>query len=109
LRDLDFISGDFFDMDLPVEKRYLLRYFTTPHQKLYLRYCMVFGDAKLFMEHTGVRRSKRWLFAVKALLKGVQEAHRLAKFNFDFELLTAIESGENVQYKPVWKKKETNA
>jgi hypothetical protein len=59
MRDLDFISGRFLDMDVPKDKRYMLRYFRNPLQRAFLRYFLVFGSARNFTDHTGHYCSER--------------------------------------------------
>lgn len=58
MKDLDFISGRFFDLEIPKEKRYLLKYFTGNLQVAFLRYYLVFGTRKNFTDHTGHRCAK---------------------------------------------------
>ena len=53
MKDLELISGDFFDLEIPKEKKFLLIYFKTPLQVAFLRYFLVFGKSRNFTNHTG--------------------------------------------------------
>jgi hypothetical protein len=53
MRDLDFISAKFIDLDIPKERRFLLKYFRGELHKSFLKYYMVFGTHKNFSDHTG--------------------------------------------------------
>lgn len=54
MRDLDFVSGRFFDYEIPRDKRFLLKYFKHPVQQAFLRYVMLFGGYTNFVDHTGL-------------------------------------------------------
>lgn len=91
---MHFIAGDFLDECLPKDKQYLYRYFRTNLQKQFVRYMQVFDNSRFFAEHTGqvCQRRNRQLLGVK--LRKVEEAHRNAKLNMDFDLLEKIEKGK---------------
>lgn len=55
MKDLEFISGEFFHYQIPKEKRYLKKYFTGKLQTSFLRYMLVFDTRKNFTNHTGCR------------------------------------------------------
>lgn len=96
-RDLDFISGRFFDCEIPQEKLYLLRYFKSDMQKAFLRYMMVFEDWDQFREHTGHYCSKRMLYKLWTRYQRIIQAHEEVKglLTVDaMELLSRIESGK---------------
>lgn len=92
--DLHFISGEYFEAILPKEKAYLQRYFATDVQRAFLRYVHVFGEWKLFIEHTGHYCSKRMLQVLHQKLCRLEAAHKAAKDAMDFDTLQLIESGK---------------
>ena len=92
--DLIFLSGKFFDVELPKEKRYLLKYFDTPIQKAYLLYVHLFGDSKNFVDHTGLYCGKTYLCNLIKKLEKIQRKHKEAKESMDLEMLVVIETGK---------------
>jgi hypothetical protein len=96
MKDLQFISGEFFDFEIPKEKRYLLKYFTTDLQQTFLRYYMVFGEHRNFVDHTGRRATRRMLFMLQAKYHKLIEAYDAAKRALTeqgMETVLAIENG----------------
>lgn len=89
-----FLAGVFFDVVLPKDRAYLNHYFTTTVQQAFLKYMHVFHDHKLFMEHTGHYCSKRMVQALIVRLRMIEQAHKKAKAEMDFDLLAKIESGK---------------
>lgn len=96
--DLHFISGGYLETILPKEKLYLQRYFAKDMQNAFLRYMHVFGEWKLFIEHTGYYCSKRTLQLLHLKLKKLEAAHKAAKDAMDFDKLELIESGKYRNY-----------
>lgn len=94
MRDLEFLSGKFFETEISKDKQYLLKYFTSPEQVAFLRYYLVFGDCKSFREHTGYPCSNKVLKRLETLFQTLVTAHREAKEKFDIDLLWKIENGE---------------
>lgn len=94
MRDQDFIAGRFFETEIPKDKQYLLKYFSTPQALAFLRYYLVFRDTSSFTAHTGVPATKKWLVRHEALLHKLTQAYKEAKAAFDFDLLWQIESGK---------------
>ena len=94
MSELDFLSGRFFDVELPKEKWYLEKYFKSDIQMQFLLYYYVFGESHRFREHAGIACSKRWLEILEVRYNRLVEAHKKAKENFDLETLTKIESGK---------------
>ena len=60
-KELEFISGSFFDCDIPKNKRYFLKYYTSRIQRQFLKYYITFRSKERFIEHTGMYVKKRWL------------------------------------------------
>lgn len=97
MRDADFLSGKFFDFEIPKDKGYLLKYFTTDIQAAFLRYYFVFGAVKNFTDHTGYYCSRRLLFKMQKHLKRLVKAHDEAKRSLTEEgmrIVHLIESGK---------------
>lgn len=92
-RDLVFLARQWETVELPKEKRYLLRYFETPLQVAFLKYIQVFEDHCNFVDHTGFTCSDRWLIKLSDKLKKLQKLHRDARSNMDMTALAHIESG----------------
>ena len=101
MRDLDFISGKFFDFDIPRDKHYLLKYFTTDMQKAFLRYVMVFGDSgdiRLFKPHTGFYCSERLVFRFLERYRVLTKSYDEAKSSLTEEGLETLQEIESGRY-----------
>jgi len=98
MRDLDFISGDFLDHEVPREKQYLLKYFTTDVQVAFLRYALVFEDTKLFKDHTGHFCSDRLKFRLMARFRQLTQIHNQIKGVFTEQALNDLQLLESGQY-----------
>lgn len=94
MRDYDFLSGDFFEIDIPKDKQYLLKYFKTERHVAFLRYYFVFGDWSCFKAHTGYHASNRFLRIQETRLHSLMNAYKQAKKSLNFDLLWLIESGK---------------
>jgi len=99
LRDLELISGRFFDYELPKEKRYLLHYFKTDLQRAFLRYYLIFGNWKCFKDHTGLSCSPRLLDRFERRYYRITEAHRQAKGVLTEEAMETLHLIETGQYR----------
>jgi len=93
-KDLDLISGDFFDCDIPKSKRYLWKYFTTDIQRQFVRYYLTFGSIERFALHTGHLSRKRWLQYLLYRYRKLESILAAAKAGFDSETVAQIESGK---------------
>ncbi len=93
-RDMQLISGDFTSPDLPPEKRYLIKYFASEIQRAFLSYYIVFGHHELFMDHTGIYCTKRWVRKMRDRFVSVTKAYKKAQKEFDLDALAIIEKGE---------------
>lgn len=98
MRDLAFISGEFFDYEIPRDKQYLLKYFTTDVQVAFLRYALIFEDVKLFKEHTGYFCSDRLKFRFLSRFRQLTKIHNEAKSILTEESLNTIQLIESGQY-----------
>lgn len=91
--ELIFISGTFFDYEIPKSKRYFLKYYTSRIQRQFLRYYLIFRSRERFVEHTGLYARKRWLQLLEARFLKLEREHKIAKEDFDFAKVAEIESG----------------
>lgn len=94
INQLEFVSGNFFDITLPKEKRYLLKYFKTSIEKQFLQYFYIFNNVTYFCLHTGIPCTERWLYKMKQKLLEIEAAHEKSRQVFDIEKLALIESGK---------------
>lgn len=97
MRDLDFISGRFFDFDVPKEKRYLLKYFKNGLQRAFLKYFMVFGEHRNFTDHTGHYCHPRFIVEMEERLHrivGVYDEAKRALSEEGMATVHLIESGK---------------
>jgi len=99
LRDLELISGRFFDYELPKDKRYLLHYFKTNLQRAFLRYYLIFGDWRCFRDHTGYSCSPRLLDRFEKRFHKLSELYNQAKNTFSEESMNVIYLIETGQYR----------
>lgn len=99
MRDLDFISGRFFDCEIPKGKRYLLKYFKTDLKLAFLRYYFVFGNTKNFTDHTGLYCKRRLLFRMEARLKAIVEAYDQAKSSLTEEGMATVQRIETGKFR----------
>lgn len=93
-RDLDFLSREFENSEIPKDKKYLLKYFRKDIQQSFLKYFFIFGDFENFVDHTGIYCQKRWLSILHQKLIDLEAIHSTAKKNIDLDLLKKIESGK---------------
>lgn len=92
--DLAIISGDFFyDSDLPREKKYLYKYFPTKAQRLFVRYFLLFGQTRRFVDHTGCYVTSRYLRKMKNKFRRLEKEYKAAKLVGDIEKIALLESG----------------
>ena len=96
--DLEFLSGNFFEHEIPKDKQYLCKYFATDLQMSFLRYRMVFEDIYLFKDHTGFYCSDRLVFRLIVRYKQLIKIHDEAKANFTEEGLNTLQLIESGQY-----------
>ncbi len=96
MKDLELIAGTFLDYEIPKEKRYLLKYFKTDLQLAFLRYYMVFGEHRNFVDHTGYYATRRMLWMLQARYHALVNAYESAKNSLTeqgMETVLAIENG----------------
>lgn len=98
IHDLIFIGEQWEFFEVPKDKKWMFKYFDTPIQEDYLKYYLLFGNAKNFNNHTGVRCRKHWLAKIEKKRAFLENLHKEAKKSKDMSALAFIESG---QYKIV--------
>lgn len=93
--DLAIIGGDFIDQDLclPKNKQYLNHYFKTDLAQLFVRYYLVAGSIKYFVDHTGIYCQRRNLELLRVKINKLESTLKKARKDFDFEVVAEIESG----------------
>jgi hypothetical protein len=99
ITDLNLISGEFFEYEIPKEKRFLLKYFKTDLQMAFLRYYMLYETPMNFVDHTGHYCSKRMLFIFAARYKHLIKLYEQAKSDLSEESMHLIYLLESGQYK----------
>jgi len=93
MKDVQFLSGEFFDLEIPREKRWLLNYYKTPVQLQFLRYYLVFGNVEYFKDHTGIDVNPKYIRRLEAKYHILIDMQESAKKRFDVERLWEIETG----------------
>jgi len=101
MRDLHFISGRFFEFQIPKDKRYLLKYFKGKLQVAFLRYYMVFSNSKNFIEHTGYKCDKSLLSRLEKRYRNLTKFYDYNKKSFTEEGLKNISLIESGKFKLV--------
>lgn len=95
-KDLLFIAGDFLDKtyQVPKQKRFLYKYFTTDIQKAFVKYWLCFGEIHQFVRHTGFWCKDCWLKRMASRIKYLENLYLKAKAELDFSTITALETGK---------------
>ena len=93
MKDVHFLSGEFFDLEIPKELKWLLNYYKTPVQIQFLRYYLVFEDVKFFKDHTGINVNSKYLRRLEVKFHILKDMRNVAKKNFEVERLWEIETG----------------
>lgn len=89
--ELKFISGEFFDYSLPLDKLFIFKYFSSDLEKAFVKYYFTFGHIKYFSEHTGYRAKPKWILLLRKRLDHLLLIHKEAKRMMDTEMLQVIE------------------
>lgn len=94
--DLLFIAGAFLDKthQIPQQKRFLYKYFTTDIQKAFVKYWLSFGEFQQFVRHTGFWCKDCWLKRMANRIKKLESLYLKAKAELDFSTITALETGK---------------
>lgn len=91
MKELKLISGEFFDFEIPREKKYLLKYFSTDLETAFVKYYMCFGEFEYFTEHTGFFCQRRWLLLLHNRFEKIAALHQKCKIEMDLEGLEELE------------------
>lgn len=98
MRDLTFLSGKYFDLEIPKELSWVTKYyFRTVIQKQFLQYYLVFGSVKDFTAHTGIYADPKYLRRLEDRYHRLLKVRTEAKANLDFETLWNLENGKYKQ------------
>lgn len=92
--EAEFIGGKFFEDNLEKNQRYLYRYFSTPIQKQFVRYYLMFRRVDTFVDHTGFQCTKRWLENLGARIEKLEVIRKQAQSEANIELLAQIDAGD---------------
>lgn len=89
--DLYFISGEFRETEIPKKQQFLLKYFKTDIQRAFLRYYLLFGDWRNFVDHTGYHCKERYLGKLEKKYHQLMEAHKEASSVLDEEHMKRLQ------------------
>lgn len=96
-KELAFLAGDFFLVDLPQNRRFMLHYFRRGIQRQFLFYFFTFQSYRYFEDHTGYICSIRWLKKLKKKYIILEQVYDKLKTEFtdeSLELLAELEVGK---------------
>jgi hypothetical protein len=93
-RDRNLVSGSFLDDNIPNDKLWMCKYFSSKIQKRFLIYFIIFRSHFYFERHTGIYCTKRYLKQMKKKFSSLEDAHKKAKKEFDLDTLSDIEMGK---------------
>lgn len=94
MKDAIFLSGLFFDFDVPREKMFLFKYFRSPLEKQFVKYYLCMGEIDNFVDHTGYFCQMKWLKVLRKRIEGLLAAHSESKRECNLEKLSEIENGK---------------
>jgi len=100
--ELEVVSGEIFDYQIPEDKKYLIKYFKTPTEIQFLRYYLLIGNTTLFSDHTGHHCTRRYLRKLKWKFKLLTDLVEKAKAEMDMSTLAIIKSGKYRVYSTKW-------
>jgi len=92
--EIQFLSGNYFDYEIPLDKNYLLKYFKTEIQLHFLKYFLKFSTRDKFIDRTGIYCTDRYLLSLERKYFKIEQLMEEAKKNFDFKLVEKINSGK---------------
>lgn len=90
-------SGAFLDSEISQNRKFLLKYFKTDLQVIFLKFYLHGGDVEKFTNTTGRKCSVRILYKFKRQIDKLVDLYEAAKADFDeesIETLTNITSGK---------------
>ena len=94
-RDLNLLARQWEQFEFTKDKKYLLKYFDTDLQRIFLAYYLVFGDYEHFTDHTGFKVKYCWLTSLEKKYLALEKIQKEARLNMDLEKLAFIESGKH--------------
>jgi hypothetical protein len=99
MKDLEFISGDFMENEVPADRRFLLKYFCSEVQLAFLRYYLTFGNWECFVAHTGHVCTRAYLRKQEAKYRTLISVWENAKTGMTDESLTVLRELDTGSYK----------
>jgi len=96
-KELLLLSGDFFLVDLPQNRRFLLNYFRRGVQRQFLFYFYSFESYRYFQDHTGYICSIRWLKKLKKKYRMLERLYDKLKSEItdtNLSLAAQLETGK---------------
>lgn len=93
-RDCLFLGMRFLFLEIPKDKKFLLKYFKGKIQRYFLRYFIFFGDYKNFVDHTGICCSERWLKILEKKYNDLIYLQSISKSKLELEVLADVEHGK---------------
>lgn len=91
--DLKLIRGDFLDMFMPKEKKFVLHYFKTNLARKIIMYYFVFNTVDNFVNHTGFFCDYVYLKRCMDKYNEIIKMHDSALKEMDFEKMEKIQNG----------------
>lgn len=95
MKDSEFISGSFFEFEVPKSRKFLLKYFRTDLQRMFLGYYLTFGNLKNFVDHTGYYCSERILMKMQKNYKRLIKCYDCAKMSLTEEGMRVVDLMES--------------
>ena len=92
--DILILSRAWEEIQLPSDRKFLEKYFTTDIQGTFFRYVYLFGVYDNFQTHTGIFVSKRYLKQMYCDFNNLINSYIKAKKDFDLETVVKIEDGK---------------
>ena len=97
--DLKLFAADYENVQIPHDKKYLLKYFRNEKQIAILRYLIVFDCVSRFRQHTGIDYSDRMCFKMQTRYRYLIKTYEDAKKEFTFESMKLLQDIEMGQFK----------
>ena len=97
--DLHFISGDFLEMEIPKKQQFLLKYFKTDVQCAFLKYFLLLGNWRNFVDHTGHHCKERYLIKMEKRYHQLMDVHQEASSVLDEDHMKMLQKLVSGKYK----------
>jgi len=94
IRDNLWLGGAYLEYDLPPEKMFLKKYFKTEQHYAFLKYFLVMGEFKNFIDHTGFFMDDKMPYKLAKKYRLLIEKYDEYKSKMMFKELTELNAGE---------------